>query len=430
MDARLQGAQFKGGAKATNARNGFTVTGPDQGDGKQVFTLLRKYLREDAPDEYILHTVLRLMDLAKERRFKAHHVTMGEGQLPPEVELDIRTQWKDEPTQTQNERYKGLLSYWDCRNAEHVRRMHKLMAEWVLADNLPQGELEVRTQQFTFVNVPRQEDKEPHNEEHRTYKEAVDSGPRRPINWMEDKPELQQLYELCMQPAAVLTQLRQRTTEEYRALLMILNHELEVLFPPRFLVQTMAAKEMARFTDIFMNLEYPLYAHLAPGQRFGVSMSKDAIMAEIHMGEEEAYPQRQEIEEFKAAVARLVINMDTRILTATFKGRKSAQRWVNWRVPLGMRMLTLIDYEKEREEAKVTHELVKMDCYSFTITLRKGDLTSSDVHWLMTEKIGLQVQTLAHPEMNTRKDARTHCGPWTLFESRQWSWFSTNMRYT
>ncbi|KAG2783285.1 hypothetical protein JG687_00018626 [Phytophthora cactorum] len=129
MDARLQGAQFKGGAKSTNARNGFTVTGPDQGDGKQVFTLLRKYLREDAPDEYILHTVLRLMDLAKERRFKAHRVIMGEGQLPPEVELDIRSQWKDEPTQTQNERYKGLLSYWDCRNAEHVRRMHKLMAE-------------------------------------------------------------------------------------------------------------------------------------------------------------------------------------------------------------------------------------------------------------------------------------------------------------
>ncbi|KAG3084755.1 hypothetical protein PI124_g18073 [Phytophthora idaei] len=81
-------------------------------------------------------------------------------------------------------------------------------------------------------------------------------------------------------------------------------------------------------------------------------MSKAVIMAQIHMGKEAAYPQRQEIEEFKTALLRITINRDTRLLMATFKGRKSAQRWVNWSVPLGMRMLPLIDYELEREEAK------------------------------------------------------------------------------
>ncbi|KAG3003099.1 hypothetical protein PC121_g2266 [Phytophthora cactorum] len=46
-----------------------------------------------------------------------------------------------------------------------------------------------------------------------------------------------------------------------------------------------------------------------------------------------------------------MLNMETRVLKVTSKGKKSAQRWVNWKVPLGMWMLTLIDYEKQREEA-------------------------------------------------------------------------------
>ncbi|KAG6954959.1 hypothetical protein JG688_00012117 [Phytophthora aleatoria] len=46
--------------------------------------------------------------------------------------------------------------------------------------------------------------------------------------------ETQRLYELCIQPAAEISQLRQLTDEEKKAVLMILNHELEVPYPPRF----------------------------------------------------------------------------------------------------------------------------------------------------------------------------------------------------
>ncbi|OWZ00582.1 hypothetical protein PHMEG_00028192 [Phytophthora megakarya] len=74
---------------------------------------------------------------------------------------------------------------------------------------------------------------------------------------------------------------------------MILNHEIEVPFPPRFLVQSMDARQIACFTDIFMAIEYPLYAHLAPGQKFSHNLSKQALVSMIHMGEEAAPPQKR-----------------------------------------------------------------------------------------------------------------------------------------
>ncbi|KAG3159026.1 hypothetical protein PC128_g21375 [Phytophthora cactorum] len=113
----------------------------------------------------------------------------------------------------------------------------------------------------------------------------------------------------------------------------------------------MTAQELATFSDIFMDLEYPVYAHLVPGQRFRANMSKAAILTQIPMGKEAALPQREAIQQFKSVVSRIMLNMETRVLKVTSKGKKSAQRWVNWKVPLGMWMLTLIDYEKQREEA-------------------------------------------------------------------------------
>ncbi|KAE9293501.1 hypothetical protein PF008_g24783 [Phytophthora fragariae] len=53
---------------------------------------------------------------------------------------------------------------------------------------------------------------------------------------------------------------------------------------PSFLEQSMTAEELAIFTDVFMALEYPMYAHLVPGQRFGENMSKAALMAQIYVG--------------------------------------------------------------------------------------------------------------------------------------------------
>ncbi|KAG3062822.1 hypothetical protein PI124_g6311 [Phytophthora idaei] len=77
----------------------------------------------------------------------------------------------------------------------------------------------------------------------------------------------------------------------------------------------MNANEMVRFTDIFMELEYPLYAYLVPGQRYWANMTKSAILAQIHLGDS-----RNE-----AAVSRIMLNIETRVLTITFKEKKSAR---------------------------------------------------------------------------------------------------------
>lgn len=80
-----------------------------------------------------------------------------------------------------------------------------------------------------------------------------------------------------MRPVKETLKLRQRTAEEDKAIILIPNHELEVLFPPRFLVQSINSRELACFTDIFMAIEYSLYVHLAPGQKFNPNLSKQAI---------------------------------------------------------------------------------------------------------------------------------------------------------
>ncbi|KAG6971804.1 hypothetical protein JG687_00001842 [Phytophthora cactorum] len=61
---------------------GANGSGVDQGEGKQVFAQLKKYLNEQGPSDYVLHLVLRLNGLARERGFMASRSTMGIGHLP------------------------------------------------------------------------------------------------------------------------------------------------------------------------------------------------------------------------------------------------------------------------------------------------------------------------------------------------------------
>lgn len=73
-----------------------------------------------------------------------------------------------------------------------------------------------------------------------------------------------------------------------------------------------------------MALEYPLYVHLAPGQKFGTNLSKLGILAQRPMREEVA--PKKEIAEFKAALSRITLEMDTCVLTVAVKGKRSAAR--------------------------------------------------------------------------------------------------------
>ncbi|KAG2789148.1 hypothetical protein PC129_g4904 [Phytophthora cactorum] len=104
------------------------------------------------------------------------------------------------------------------------------MTEWILAENLHQREIEDRLRFFHFINNGEQINKEDKAEDScngRTYKEAVD-GEIPGAAGAHDAAEAQRLYDLCVQPAPVLSLPRTRKEEEDKAVLMILNHELEI----------------------------------------------------------------------------------------------------------------------------------------------------------------------------------------------------------
>ncbi|KAL3664810.1 hypothetical protein V7S43_009990 [Phytophthora oleae] len=159
----------------------------------------------------------------------------------------------------------------------------------------------------------------------------------------------------------------------------------------------MDAYELVCFTDLMIAIEYPLYAHPAPGQRVGDNLSKESLMAQISVGEEAAVTQKQETNDFKKAISRITVDKTARVVTITFKGKLEAEKWANWRMPMANRLLILVDYEAQKERARMTHEVVKINYYSFTVQARKGTFTFRDMYWLLDEAIGLQVQTLNHP---------------------------------
>lgn len=271
----------------------------------------------------------------------------------------------------------------------------------MLQGNMAQDELETRLRLFHFQHDPTDNKTiEGTPTSGKSYRDAV-GGTEKDASTKEGMAPTDQKkwYDMCMKPAEPVRELRERTEEENQALVMILNHQLEVPVPPRFLVLSMTVVELAAFTDIFMALEYPLYAHLAPGQRYGTGLGKQSIMQMIQVGAEAALPQKQEIAEFKAAIARIEIDPERRLVIVTFKGKRSAQKWVGWKMPMGMRMLPLRDYEQQREEAQRSNKLVPLDLYTFTAAVRKGALTSADMFWLLTVRLDLEVKTMAHVEI-------------------------------
>ncbi|KAG1706351.1 hypothetical protein DVH05_001498 [Phytophthora capsici] len=272
----------------------------------------------------------------------------------------IREQWTDEIPLHLRDQYKELLSSWDCAKADHRERLGGLMEEWLIKEAVNQEELEARLMQFTFINDPREaQENTDANKPSRSFKDVVAETEEQPTKRNgEDNKDLQKWYQMLMKKAEPIRVLRDMTDEEKQAIEMILHHQLEV-----------------------PNFHYTLiYAHLLPGQRFGPNMSIQAILQHINMGAEAAYPQQMLIMEFKRDISRAEINTETRVVKVTFRGKNTAMKWVGWGMPLGMRMLKLVDYETQREEAKTNNALIHMDFYRFTIAAKRCCPTSSDLY--------------------------------------------------
>ncbi|KAE8907425.1 hypothetical protein PF005_g2428 [Phytophthora fragariae] len=86
--------------------------GADQGDGSRVFTQLQLYLNTGADQDYVIHTVLRLSDLARERRFRAYERSLTILERKDATTEELRKAWKDEAPPNRQEKYAGLSSVW------------------------------------------------------------------------------------------------------------------------------------------------------------------------------------------------------------------------------------------------------------------------------------------------------------------------------
>ncbi|KAI9983434.1 hypothetical protein PInf_007465 [Phytophthora infestans] len=163
----------------------------------------------------------------------------------------------------------------------------------------------------------------------------------------------------------------------------------------------MDAEELAVFTDLFHAMEYPLYTRLAPGQKVWKDMPREVMLRFIKAGEEAAPNQKQEVQEFTRTMSRITLAVDKRIITVTFKGKQAASKWIGWNMPFGSKLLPLTDYKGQRERAKKTHEAIAMDFYEFTMAVRSGAVSFRDMHWILTQGLGLDVQELKHPDDST-----------------------------
>ncbi|KAE8879755.1 hypothetical protein PF003_g36154 [Phytophthora fragariae] len=380
------------------SKNGGEGEGGDAKKGRETFKQLRRYLLQDAKQEYVLHTIIRLGELASSRRF-LHWVMVHKKDRRTEQEL--KKDWKDQPTAAQTDMYQNVQSYWDLRVPEHARGLCQVMLQWEVTENLDQDEVERLLHFFHIQGGPESKAAvSSSGTAGNSYLGAVNSG-RTMSGGKVETNEQKRMKELCTRPVERVVELRGRTADEDRALIMILNHELELARPPTFLVQSMDAEELAVFTDLFHAIEFPLYAHLAPGQRFDNDMACESILRMVHAGREAAPQHKQEILEFKAAMSRILPDAETRLITVTFKGKQSAARWIGWKMPFAAKLLPLVDYKQQREEAKKTHALVQIDFYEFSVAVRRGTMNSRDIYWLLTRGLGLEVQEMKHPEAST-----------------------------
>nr|CAI72271.1 hypothetical protein PI35.0220c [Phytophthora infestans] len=139
-----------------------------------VFAQLRAYMRNKAPKDFVMHTVLKLIDRAKERRFKSHLVETKQDAATNAEKMKLRALWVDEIPKGAQEKYGGLLSTWDCGKEDHMERLKELIGTWLTDEAIDQNELEARLRQFTFTNDPRAETTTSEEQPTlRSFKEAV-----------------------------------------------------------------------------------------------------------------------------------------------------------------------------------------------------------------------------------------------------------------
>jgi hypothetical protein len=199
------------------------------------------------------------------------------------------------------------------------------------------------------------------------------------------------LYELCTTPMETALDLRPITPDEAEAIDLILAGELIVPYPPLFLNRIYNGRELAAFQDLFQQLEYPLMAHLEPGQVLSATISHFGMLKLMETGSAACTELADKAREFRKSVARIVYTSKTRTISFYFRGKRAAETWSGWKVPFMGRFLPLFDYKTlttaKDHDGRRNH--VRLGMYSATMVIRGKPLDSWAVFHLTQDLLGL-----------------------------------------
>ncbi|KAL4134206.1 hypothetical protein PRIC2_004515 [Phytophthora ramorum] len=211
------------------SKNGGAGEGGDIKNGSATFKQLRLYLLQNAKQEYVLHTIIRLRELASSRRF----LSWVEAQKKNgRAEQQLKTDWKDQPSAAQTDRYKNVQSYWDLRVSEHTRGLYKVMLQWVVTEKLDQGEVEWRLYFCRIQGGPESKAAVPRSGmAGNSYLGPVNTG-RLMSGVNVETDEQKRMKELCTRPVERVVELRERTADEDRALAKGLELEMQEMKHP------------------------------------------------------------------------------------------------------------------------------------------------------------------------------------------------------
>ncbi|OWZ18236.1 LOW QUALITY PROTEIN: hypothetical protein PHMEG_0007703 [Phytophthora megakarya] len=298
---------------------------------EKVYNFLRNQSGSGTAAHLILIALAKLRSKACNRLFAAYLSTQP---IDPEEAVTMRSKW-DQTLRVPRSHY-GYNRQWNLENPDEINILIETVHEWCIQEKASQYEVEQRLMAFDLVKITcapkesqilaaaRPKETAYLKAVHRT---ASTHAKNKPVHRLSS--EMEKWYTICTVPARPTTALRDLTSDEARALDLIINGTIEVPTLPPFL----------------------------PGQT------------------------KEQIIDFIAATSKIVYSESQRLLTLVFPSRRLAHDWVGWNMPVGNGEIELHDYITERNSTDDygLHPHVRLDSHELTVNVLNRELKAEEL---------------------------------------------------
>jgi hypothetical protein len=303
------------------------------------------------------------------------------------------------------------MTEWDLAEPTVRFRLAQLVHSWVHGERISKLVLEKRMRNAFIKNTPTEGPNQPVTTVKPTtgygrnsYK-AVLCGTQQVDPTLLDGAvtvELKHLTTLCLQECETGETTRAPTSDEIKAIDLVLQQRIELPHPPLFIRQIMDIEEQAHFAHIFQTMEYPLYAHLDPGQFLQSEISPKVLFALIQVDDAASKEQQLQVASFKDSTSRVTLDSETRILTFWFGSKTRARSWAGWRVPVATRTLLLHDYRALEDVPEEKRPVTRFTSFRFQVECKSGEMSPLSMQHLLCNELQLPVVQLSHPQLALR----------------------------